>query len=334
MERYVWETTLELARLGHEVQVLCEYCPAEKPEGIKVHELGRMFYRPRWLYYWRFARRVKKWLDMHPQPGCLIHSHERVGVHDVTTFHGPPFASVREKPWWKKVSLRVAMQLHMERRELRVANCIVPNSSIIARQLARYYPEYAGKLAQPVVPGATPGVVREPRKALQDGGIIGFVGKEWKRKGLQKAIEIAAWLRRTRPDLELHVVGPRAAEVQHLFSGWQGGYKLVGLSSHVEYAEFDVLLHPATAEPYGMVIAEAMAACVPVVISDVCGAAEQVTSDSGTVLPLSASVETWAGAVEKQLKRDLPAPRYEHGWDKVAQEYEHLYSAIFRNAMK
>ena len=334
MERYVWETTRELARLGHEVQVLCEYCPAEKPEGIKVHELGRMFYRPRWLYYWRFGRRVEKWLRLHPQLGGVIHSHERVGVHDVTTFHGPPFASVREKPWWKKISLRVVMQLYMERRELRVAKKIVPNSSIIARQLTDYYPEYAGKLTRPVVPGVLPGLMRIERVVPQDGGVVGFVGKEWKRKGLPLAVEIVARLRRDRPNLELWVIGPDEKEVRHLFSGWDGGYRLLGWRSGSDhFQEIDVLLHPAIAEPYGMVIAEAMAARVPVVISDACGAAEQVTLDAGAVLPLSASIETWAGAVEQQLKRDAPVPRYEHGWDRVAKEYEHLYGEFFRNGM-
>ncbi|PJC02750.1 MAG: glycosyl transferase family 1, partial [Gallionellales bacterium CG_4_9_14_0_8_um_filter_59_50] len=107
MERYVWETARELVKLGHQVQVICEQNLAEPNSDIAVHELGRMHYRPRWLYYWRFSRRVDAWLKANPQPGWLIHSNERVGVHDVTTFHGPPFASVRDKPWWKKISIRV-----------------------------------------------------------------------------------------------------------------------------------------------------------------------------------------------------------------------------------
>ncbi len=330
MERYVWETTKELARLGHEVQVLCEYCPAEKPDGIRVHELGKMFYRPRWLYYWRFGRRVKGWLSEHPHPGWIIHSHERVGVHDVTTFHGPPFASVREKPWWKKISLRVAMQLYMERRELRVAKCIVPNSRIIARQLAHYYPEYAEKITSPVVPGVLPGALRTHRKVPLDGGVVGFVGIEWKRKGLPFAIEIVEQLRSKRPGLEFFVVGPLQEEVQHLFSGWPRGYWLLGRCKDVSYDEFDVLLHPARAEPYGMVIAEAMAASVPVVISDACGAADEVTSDAGTVLSLSASLDAWVDAVDRQLLRDAPVPRYERGWDKVANEFERIYGEVQR----
>ena len=321
MERYVWETILELAKLGHEIQVLCETCVAEKPEGIAVHELGTMRYRPRWLYYWRFGRRVEKWLRAHPQPGWVVHSHERVGVHDITTFHGPPFASVRDKPWWKKISLRVAMQLYMERRELRVAQSIVPNSAIIARQLAHYYPEYAGKITKPVVPGVLSGVTRPPHVAPADGGIIGFVGREWQRKGLPLAVEIVAQLRRVRPNLELWVVGPNEREVQHLFAGWQGGYRLLGWrTDNAHFQDIDVLLHPAKAEPYGMVITEAMAARVPVVVSDACGAAEQVDSEAGEVVNLNAPVPQWSKAVAGQRYQGKCTIGFYTRLDVVAQE--------------
>ena len=327
MERYVWESTHELAKLGHQVQVLCESCVAEKPHGIEVHELGTMFYRPRWLYYWRFGRRVEQWLRAHPQPGWLIHSNERVGVHDVTTFHGPPFASVRDKPWWKKISLRVAMQLYMERRELRVAKRIVPNSEIIARQLAHYYPEYAHKLTQPVVPGVLPGVVRASRVVPADGGVVGFVGKEWKRKGLPLAVQIVAQLRRERPQLQLRVIGPDAREIQHLFADWNGGYRLLGWRSDAEhFREIDVLLHPAKAEPYGMVISEAMAARVPVVVSDACGAAAQVNAEAGEVVGLDAPVQEWMNGVARQLDRSESPPAFVRGWDVVARECETIYA--------
>ncbi|PIU17247.1 MAG: glycosyl transferase family 1, partial [Gallionellales bacterium CG08_land_8_20_14_0_20_59_87] len=228
MERYVWETARELVKLGHQVQVICEQNLAEPNSDIAVHELGRMHYRPRWLYYWRFSRRVDAWLKANPQPGWLIHSNERVGVHDVTTFHGPPFASVRDKPWWKKISIRVVAQLWLERRELRVAKRIVPNSEIIAKQLAHYYPEYAHKLTAPIVPGVLPGVTRAPRNVPADGGIVGFVGREWQRKGLPLAVEIIAQLRKTRPNLKLWVVGPEEKEITYLFRDWQGGYRLLG----------------------------------------------------------------------------------------------------------
>jgi len=144
MERYVWEVTHELRDLGHDVLVICEVCLADKPGGIAVVELGTCKPRPRWLALLRFGKHVARWLKDNPQPGYLIHSHERLSSHHLTTFHGPPFATVRDMPWWRKVSLRVAMQLYLERRELSTARRIVPNSSFIKRQLAHYYPELAG----------------------------------------------------------------------------------------------------------------------------------------------------------------------------------------------
>lgn len=325
MERYVWEVTRELAALGHEVEVLCERCYAEKPEGIAVYELGEIAPRPRWLSLLRFGSRVARWLDSHPHPGWIIHSNERLGRHDVTTFHGPPFATVREKPFWKRMSLRVRMQMYLERRELAATRYIVPNSAEIARQLAHYYPELAAKLTSPVLPGVAAATLRSWRAVPPDGGVVGFVGKEWQRKGLPLALQIVAQLRQSRPRLELWVAGPAPEEVQHLFAGWQGGYRLLGWRSEPRFAEFDVLLHPAKAEPYGMVISEAMAAQVPVVVSDACGAAAQVAAESGEVVALQDNAGAWAAAVERQLRRESAPLPFKRGWREAAQEYETIY---------
>jgi UDP-glucose:(heptosyl)LPS alpha-1,3-glucosyltransferase len=328
MERYVWELTRQLQQLGHSVTVICERCHVDKPDGIIVYELGEIAVRPRWIASLRFGRRVARWLADNPHPGSLIHSHERLKFNHITTFHGPPFATVYEKPWWRLISLRVAMQLFMERRELSASRYIVPNSQFIKQQLEHYYPELAYKLTLPIVPGVKSGVLREPRRVPVDGGIIGFVGYEWQRKGLPMVVEIVAALRCTRPNLQVWVVGPAADDVQHLFAEWKEGYKLMGWSDQAHYAEFDVLLHPAKAEPYGMVISEAMAAKVPVVISDVCGAAVHVTSASGTVLPLSASIEAWTEVIEQQLNRSEKVPQFERSWREVAQEYETIYRIV------
>jgi UDP-glucose:(heptosyl)LPS alpha-1,3-glucosyltransferase len=328
MERYVWETTRELAALGHRVEVICERCDAERPQGIAVHELGEIAPRPRWLSLLRFGRRVARWLQANPRPGFVIHSNERLAAHDVTTFHGPPFATVRDKPLWKRISLRVAMQFFLERRELRAARYIVSNSFIIKDQLAHYYPEYAAKLTAPVVPGVVPMRTHAWQASPAGGGVIGFVGKEWQRKGLPRVVEIARQLRQQRPDLELWVAGPEPDDIKHLFSGWEGGYRLLGWRSDTEYlAHLNVLVHPARAEPYGMAITEAMAAQVPVVVSDRCGAAAQVRDDAGAVLPLDAPLARWVEAVGHELQRDHAPLRYAHSWREVALEYEKIYAA-------
>lgn len=331
MERYVWELSLQLQKLGHHITVICEHCHAEKPKGISVIELGEIAQRPRWLAALRFDRRVVHWLAANPQPGSIIHSHERISSHDFTTFHSPPFTTIFEKPWWKRASLRVAMKLFLERRELQHARKIIPNSYFIKQQLIHYYPEYAYKLGEPITPGVVTSALRVPHKVANDGGVIGFVGKEWKRKGLLQAIAVVKQLRLVRPNLQLAVVGPDAKEVCHLFADWQDGYILKGWHEQVDYTEFDVLLHPAKAEPYGMVISEAMAAKVPVIISDVCGSVVHVTAAAGQVLSLAASINEWVAATERQLARTEPVPQFERSWHKVAEEYENRWHSTDDN---
>lgn len=331
MERYVLELTRALAAAGHAVSVVCERNYAGPQEGIAVHELGVIAQRPRWLSLLRFSARVARWLHAHPQPGTVIHSHERVDVHHITSFHGPPFATIFERGWWRRVSPRVWMQLKLERRELFApgVQVVVPVSASVGAQLRHYYPGVAARLAAPVEPGVAPGPRRPARAVPPDGGVIGFVGREWKRKGLDVAVAAVSALRRRRPRLELWVAGPDPEEVRGLFSGWDGGYRLLGWSDGFSiYPELDLLLHPARAEPYGMVVAEATAAGVPAVVSDRCGVAASVTADAGAVLPLEASAEDWAAACERQLARGTPPRPFARGWHQVAREYEALYRGI------
>lgn len=327
MERYVWELSLSLRDMGVPVTVVCQRCFGEKPDGICVVELGETIERPRWIAALIFSYRVSKWFKQHPQLDTVVHSHERVNVHHVTTMHGPPFANVRDKPWWKRVSLRVATHLFLEKRELYIPQKIVPNSPIIEDQLRLYYPEITQKLTSPVVPGVVPAAMRELRVVPLDGGVVGFVGKEWKRKGLPFAVDIVKELRQARPNLRFVVIGPDPkSSAKTLFIDWQGGYELCGWSKDARYTEFDVLLHPALAEPYGMVITEAMAARVSVVISDLCGAKQEVTPDAGAVLSLDLTAKQWASVVEQQLSRTTEPPAFSRSWSSVAEESLKIYS--------
>jgi len=333
MERYVWELTRSLAELGHRVTVVCERCYAPLPTGVTVHELGEVFPRPRWLALLRFSTRVARWLAEHPQPNAVVHSHERLGMHQVTTFHGPPFAVVRTRPWWRRASLRVKMQLWLERRELcsDTVRAVVPNSSMTAKQLLSFYPEVGARMSTPIPPGVAARLRRPARAVPLDGGVVAFIGKEWQRKGLARTVAIVEELRRRRPRAELWVIGPAPDQVVTLFSGWEGGFRLLGWSTDPDvYSQIDLLLHPASAEPYGMVISEAMAAAVPVLISDCCGIAPDVKSTAGEVLPLVAPLAHWVEAAERQLARPEPPPRFERSWRLVAEEQLAVYGSLAR----
>ena len=328
MERYVWELTREIADMGHRVLVLCESIHADAPPaGVVCIELGEVQKKPRWLAHLRFSHRVSRWLSAHPDAARIIHSHERTAVHHVTTFHGPPFASVRDKPLWKRCSPRIYANLWLEHREVcaKQVQIVIPNSPMIGSALKHYYPCIGSRLSRPVAPGVGDIPIRPARSLPEQGGTIGFIGKEWQRKGLERAVGIVKAVRKVRPDVEFIVAGPDTPTIEHLFADWHGGYRLLGETDSTPlYAGFDLLLHPARQEPYGMVIAEARAAGVPVLVSDNCGITDEL--DEASVLPLAAGDDVWVSACLDLLgnnrKPDI------RSWRTVAVEQVRIYRQI------
>jgi len=263
--------------------------------------------------------------------GQIIHSHERTAVHNVTTFHGPPFALIRDLPIWKWLSLRVLAYLWMEYRELLGPNVkvVIPNSGVISQHLSRCYPKVKERLARPIPPGVLCPPIRPSRSPDPHGGTVGFIGKEWKRKGLVFALEILRCLRKSRPNLKFLLLGPDPSEIGSIHRDFLNSIENLGWQDATpHYQKMDLLLHPAKQEPFGMVVTEAMAARVPVVISDVCGAADYVTPAHGEILALSTGVVAWANACDRQLSRVVGPPGFVRGWDQVAKEYLLVYKSV------
>jgi UDP-glucose:(heptosyl)LPS alpha-1,3-glucosyltransferase len=319
MERYVWELTRQLADMGHVLTILCETLEAEKPEHIQIVQLGEIRIRHRWLRHLIFSHRVSTWVAAHPEEDRIIHSHERTGVHQFTTFHGPPFASVKNKPLWQRISPRKLINMWLERREVCASGvkAVIPNSALIADALHHYYPDIDKRLTNPITPGVAAIPPRPDRLVGNDVGVIGFVGKEWKRKGLDIAARIIAELRQQRPNLQFLVAGPDPDEIRHLFQGWDGGFQLLGETDSTPlYAQFDLLLHPARAEPYGMVIAEARAAGVPVLVSSNCGIAPELNEDS--ILDQDATISAWSRRCDVLIGQQPEVVA--RSWKNVAEE--------------
>ena len=332
MESYVWNLSRELVKLGCSVSVICEenHDTGSCPE-LTILFVKKGWAKPRWIGLLQFSFRVSRLIKSQKLKAQIIHSHERTAVHNVTTFHGPPFALIRDLPFWKWLSIRVAAHLFMESRELLRSQVsrIIPNSRVISEQLLRCYPTASSKLTKPIPPGVAWIPLRPPQRMDSSGAVIGFVGKEWGRKGLLFAIEIVRQLKKLRPKLELLVIGPAEQEIRDLCPDLSGALVALGWQdAGAHYQAMDLLLHPAKREPFGMVVIEAMAAQVPVVISDRCGACDYVSEAHGEVLPLESGLDDWVQACERQLNRIKPPSGFERGWDKVAKEYLEVYKSL------
>lgn len=328
MERYVWELTHALANQGQKVMVVCEKIHEPLHANIEVIELGVVKPKPRWLAMLRFSNRVTKFFASFNSSNWVIHSHERTAVHQVTTFHGPPFLKRNIKAL-DFLSPRIKTWEYLEKRELCADNVkrILPNSLPVAEQLKNYYPTAACKIEAPAYPGVDP--MLSKLKKSSDGNTVGFIGKEWKRKGLDFACQVVTKLRGINPNVKFIVAGPDPSDVAHLFKGWpSSSFELLGWSRAEEVLpRIDVLIHPARVEPFGMVMAEANAAGIPIIISDQCGISPLIDLNSGRVLPL-ANAAIWIEQIHS-LMQDKPNIRNLNlTWDDLARQHQQLYQQI------
>jgi UDP-glucose:(heptosyl)LPS alpha-1,3-glucosyltransferase len=338
MESYVWHLSHALAVLNYRITVVCEKShEARAASNIEVIETGLLPAKPRWILYWRFANKVEAVVhSIRLQSKCIVHSHERTIDHDLTTFHSMPFAGIKDKSIWRQLSIRVWAYLRMEARELGVppnpAVCIVPVSAVISKAISKHYPSVVNHIVAPISPGVMAMPTRPQRIVPEDGGTIGFIGKEWGRKGFALFLEIAKQLHMQRPNLRVLVLGPEEAEVANLCQDYPAQIEFLGWQPSAQFfQELDLLIHPASSEAYGMVIAEAMACQVPVLVSDACGAAVDVSAKHGAVLSQHDSISHWAKAGDALLRNTQPMTGYLRPWAQVAAEYVMQYQLISFN---
>lgn len=334
MENYVYQLTHALALQGQKVTVLCESKEGGNyPDGVAVVTLGNRFRKPRWLAQWGFSRRVSQYLSLHPCEGAIVHSHERSANHQVTTFHGPPFL-LRKHRVLDVLSPRIHMWSYLEKRELlgQHVKAVLPNSPLIGEQLARLYPDVSHKILAPAYPGVAPHFSNIERQST--GVTIGFLGREWKRKGLDIACDILIALRESIPDVHFIVAGCEPSEIAHLFTGWpKESYTLAGWMSEPDHflSSIDILLHPARSEPFGMAIAEANAAHIPVIVSEHCGVAALVGKGQGIVCDLDVDapdIRLWADACASLLAQRPPVHSMNLSWDTLALQHIQVYQNV------
>ena len=185
MEEYAYRLSHELKKLGIDISVVCEL-KVNDPfnTNFPIYELGENRKKPRWWSHLQFAQKVRGWVSDQDMSNTLVHSHERIACHNITTIHSTLFNFPRKIAL---PSLRSFMNQRIERREIisQKVKAIVPVSELISKQIKEKYPKSRDFLKNPIHPGVAS--INFERKTFNHSmPVIGFMGKEWKRKGHQK----------------------------------------------------------------------------------------------------------------------------------------------------
>lgn len=159
---------------------------------------------------------------------------------------------------------------------------------------------------------------------------VAYVGQLIERKNVDGLLRAFATL--TRPELKMTVVGvgPLLEHLQSLATEL-GRERDVTFAGHVPYAdlphllaEHHVLVLPSHEEVWGLVVNEALAAGLRVVVSDRCGVAPSVATMDGVTITSTRDDElaaALAGAVESGPQWIANPAILEHGPEEFAQKF-------------
>ena len=151
------------------------------------------------------------------------------------------------------------------------------------------------------------------KKRGAKGAVMLYVGRVSKEKDLNFLAEIMPALHeKVATPFTLAIVGegPYRKELEALLPDAIFTGILTGRELGVAYASADLFVFPSTTDTYGNVVVEAMAAGLPVAVSDIGGPRELVkTSQMGRVLPARDASAWVEGLAEMVAKPPAPAER-------------------------
>ncbi|RLC29564.1 MAG: hypothetical protein DRH32_07160 [Deltaproteobacteria bacterium] len=311
---------------------------------------------PRWLepisFAWFVARLLEKWnFD-------VVHSHERIFAMDIFSFHGIPHLAWRRNVRRKAPGLFDLATAWVEKKGVTCHRLkkIMPVSSLVARELERLYNVPKGKIRL-----AYPGVslerfdrydrercrmeIRAMHGFSGDDLVLLFVGMNFEIKRLDLVVRSIAELKqngKTGKVPGLLVVGKGDAKKYSRLAencGIGGLVKFAGEQQDVVpyYLACDALAMPSVYDTFGMVVLEAMAACLPVIISENVGAKDIVEPGiHGYVLPNDARPGNMAKVLTKladtgkrtRMAAECRKRAERFSWERLADDLASLYLDI------
>ena len=355
-ERYAIAMVEQLAG-RHEFHVFAQKIEHQWP-GVNYHKVSAPLTRPRWINQLWYAT-LTWWVT---RTGFdIVHSHENTWHGQVQTVHVLPVRynlflgrSGLRKAWqWCRVlsSPRLITYLTLEgfRLAWRGHRRIIAPSPMVRDVLQITYPSCADGLS--VIP---PGVTlpegnpdrHAARRALglpESGDVVAFVANDYQKKGLETLLTALSQL---DPAVALAVVGS-SAQIDRFrqrakFLGLENRVYFLGQLGDVTplYQAADVLAHPTLEDTFAMVVLEAMAYGLPVVVSNAryCGIAGLLTDHhNALILKNPTDAVELADKLNQVLRVDTLGKSLALGslefashwaWPRIALQQEAVYQDI------
>ena len=354
-ERFVYELTERLARNGrYEIHVFANrWVPGPGP--VVFHKVPRVPF-PRFprqaVFAWLAGREVEKGgFD-------LVHAHDRIFRADVFTMHSIPHETWVRDIRKRRPTLFDRVNAWVERRLMEEGGCAchLPVSSIAGEAYRERYRIDPSRL-RVMHPGVDlarftspdrDAIRREVRSRHGIGPsevVILFVGMNFEVKGLDAILRAVARAKAMRPDaaLRLLVVGRgNEGKYRSLASSLGIADSVAFAGAHAEgveafYLASDLFMMLSAFDTFGMVVLEAMASRLPVIVSANVGAKDLVEEGvNGFVLPDRLDADAAAGKIALLLDPKRSAAMGEagrqtaslHGWDRLAEEVAGVYEKV------
>jgi len=360
-ERYSMALVEQLAQ-RHEIHVFAQRIEHQWP-GVTYHRVTKPLIRPRWMNQLWFA--VATWWAT--RSGFdVVHSHENTWHGQVQTVHVLPlkYALFHGRTGWSlllrcvKVATSLRLLVYLWLEHARFANpdrrCIVVTSNSLMTKVAKAYPATTRSLCL-VTPGVTTAsasatsaqqLAARGRLGLPNDGFgVLFVAHDYRKKGLDTLITA---LRQLPENCWLVVVGNtmqiRAFQALAKTSGVDRRVFFLGVLKEVNDAYFaaNCLAHPTLEDTFAMVVLEAMAHGLPVLVSSErhCGIAGLLSHEvNALILENPRDSKELANALHRVLQEPALYQRLRaealvfanlHQWPVIAMQQEAIYFSLLK----
>jgi UDP-glucose:(heptosyl)LPS alpha-1,3-glucosyltransferase len=287
----------------------------------------------------------------------LVHSHERIFAADIFTLHGIPHRYWVHHIRRKKMSLYDLATAWVEKRLVYEGNCkkFVAVSSLTKKIFLQEYPIDPG-LVDVIHPGVDLQDYARQDKAfvrqsirrelgIDDADpVILFASMNFEIKGLDDVLLALAKLKAQNRKFKLLVAGKgnikkykRMAKESRIlsdviFTGPINKEKMISM-----YLSCDLYVMLSKFDTFGMVVLEAMAAGLPVIISSNVGAQDLVQEgENGFIINDTSDSDYVAAKIallcDENISRPMGQKAYQtatqNTWDRVVAKYQELYAGI------